>query len=119
MLKYEPGVAKARQDVRTAALAMRKAGFLRKDSDPEELARKAWLDLDGVTDEWIKNLKVDKVAGGGRPPKLSAAGFAALFHGDPCCQGGACLGCCGDSGASLLPMTEEWASVCPLHLDLP
>jgi NitT/TauT family transport system substrate-binding protein len=118
MLKYEPGVAKARQDVRTAALAMRKAGFLRKDSDPEELARKAWLDLDGVTDEWIKNLKVEKIARGGRPPKLSPAEFAALLHGDLCCQGAACLGCCGDSGASLLPMTEEWALVRALHLDL-
>lgn len=118
MLQYEPGIAKARQDVRTAALAMKKAGFLKKESDPEELAKKAWLDLDGVTDEWIKNLKVEKVAAGGRPPKLSPTALAALLHGDFCCQGGACLGCCGDSGPSLLPMTEEWALVRPLHLDL-
>jgi NitT/TauT family transport system substrate-binding protein len=118
LLKYEPGVAKAQQDVRTAALEMKKAGFLRKDVDPEELAKKAWLDLDGVTDEWIKSLKVEKVAGGGRPPKLGPVELAALFHNAPCCQGGVCLGCCGDSGESLLPMIEEWTSVRPHHLDL-
>jgi NitT/TauT family transport system substrate-binding protein len=118
MLKYRPGVAKARQDVQTAALEMKKAGFLNKDTDPQELAKKAWLDLDGVTDDWIRSLSVEKVAGGGRPPKLTPADFAALFERDLCCQGGACLGCCGDSGESRLPMTEEWALVRPLHLDM-
>jgi NitT/TauT family transport system substrate-binding protein len=92
LLKYEPGVAKAHQDVRTAVLEMKKIGLLKKDIDPEELAGKAWLDLDGVTDEWVKSLKVEKVAGGGRPPKLSPAEFAALFHGDLCC-----LCCCNEA----------------------
>jgi NitT/TauT family transport system substrate-binding protein len=118
LLKYEPGVAKARQDVHTAALELKKAGFLRKDVDAEELAKKAWLDLDGVTDEWIKSLKVEKIAGGGRPPKLEPEELAALFGGAPCCQGGVCLGCCGDPGADLLPMIDEWTSVRPHHLDL-
>jgi len=117
MLKYEPGVAKARRDIKTAALEMRKAGFLKKDTDPEELVKKAWLDLDGVTDDWIKSLTVEKVAGGGRPPKLSPAHFVALFNRGLCCQGGACLGCCGDLGEGLLPMTGEWALVRPLRLD--
>jgi NitT/TauT family transport system substrate-binding protein len=116
MLKYEPGVAKARQDVRTAAVAMQKAGILRKDVDPDELAKKAWLDLDGVTDEWIRSLTVEKVAGGGRPPKLSPGELAALFHAAPCCKGGVCLGCCGDSGASPPSIIEEWALVRPLHI---
>jgi hypothetical protein len=78
---------------------------------------KAWLDLDGVTDDWVKNLKVEEVAGGGRPAKLDPADFAALFHRAPCCQGGACLGCCGDLGESLLPMTGDWALVRPRRLD--
>jgi NitT/TauT family transport system substrate-binding protein len=118
MLRYEPGVAKARRDVRTAALEMKNAGFLRKNTDPEELARNAWLDLDGVSEDWLKSLKVERVAGGGRPPKLSPADFAALFNRDLCCRGGACLGCCGDSGEALLPMTGEWALVSPIRLDL-
>jgi NitT/TauT family transport system substrate-binding protein len=119
MLKYRPGVAKARQDVQTAAQEMKKAGFLNKDTDPQELAKKAWLDLDGVTDDWIQSVSVEKVAGGGRPPKLSPADFAALFNRDHCCQGGACLGCCGDSGESRLTLTDEWARVRPVHLELP
>jgi NitT/TauT family transport system substrate-binding protein len=97
---------------------MKSAGFLKKDTDPVELAKRAWLDLDGVTDDWVKSLHVEKVAGGGLPAKLSPADFAALFNGETCCQQGACLCCCGDSGGDLLPMTGEWASVRPLRLDL-
>jgi NitT/TauT family transport system substrate-binding protein len=118
MLRFEPGVDKARRDVRMGALEMKKAGFLKKDTDAEELAKKAWLDLDGVTDDWVKGLQVEKVAGGGRPAQLSPVDFAALFKGEPCCQNGACMGCCGDSSEMLLPMTGEWASVRPLRLDL-
>jgi len=65
-LKYEPGVAKCKRNVREISLEMKKSGFLKSGTDPEELAKNAWLDLDGVTDEWIKGLKVEKVAGGGR-----------------------------------------------------
>jgi NitT/TauT family transport system substrate-binding protein len=117
MLKFEPGIAKARQDVRTAALAMKKGGFLKRETDPEELARNAWLDLDGVTDTWIKDLKVEKVAGGGRPPRLSPTDFVSLLPADSCCSAGACLGCCGDSESHALPLGEEWALVRPSHLD--
>src|SRR5262249_35890074 len=117
MLRYEPGVDKARRDVRVGALEMKKAGFLKTDTDALELANKAWLDLDGVTDDWVRGLQVEKVVGGGRPAKLSPAGLAALFNDKLCCQQGACLGCCGDSGEVLLPMTEEWAQVRPVRLD--
>jgi NitT/TauT family transport system substrate-binding protein len=117
MLKFEPGVAKARRNLGTAALEMKQAGFLKKDTNPEELAKQSWLDLDGVTDDWVKSFEVEKVAGGGRPPKLSPIDFAALFSQDTCCQGVACLGCCGDTGEGLLPMTGAWALVRPLHLD--
>jgi NitT/TauT family transport system substrate-binding protein len=113
MLKFEPGVAKARRDVRTAALAMKKAGFLKDGTDPEELAKIAWQDLDGVTDDWLKGAQVEKVAGGGRPPQLSPAGLAALFTRELCCQGGACLGCCGGAGEAQLPLGDSWALVRP------
>ena len=118
LLRFEPGVDRARRDVRAGALAMRKGGFLKKETDPAELANQAWLDLDGVTDAWVKSLKIDQVAGGGRPPKLSPAEFTALFNGELCCGQCACLGCCGDSSEVLLPMTGEWALVRPLRLDL-
>jgi NitT/TauT family transport system substrate-binding protein len=117
VLKFEPGVDKAKRDVRVGALEMKKAGFLKKETDPLELAKKAWLDLDGVTEDWIKGLQVEKVAGGGRPARLSPVEVAALFKGESCCEHGAC-GCCGDSGEMLIPMTGEWAAVRPLRLDL-
>jgi len=118
MLKFEPGVAKAKRDIRTAALEMKKAGFLKKDTDPEEVAKNAWLDLEGVSDDWLKSVKVKEVAGGGRPPKLTPADFANLFNRDLCCRSGHCMGCCGEAGESLIPLTDEWAQVRPTRLDL-
>ena len=51
--------------------------------------KRAWLDLDGVTDEWVEKLKVEKVSDGGRPRLLNPVGFAALFDNlkpcDWCC----------------------------------
>jgi NitT/TauT family transport system substrate-binding protein len=82
-LNYEPGVTRALRDILTAAEAMHKGGLLKPSTDPKELVQRAWLDLDGVSDEWLKGVKVEKVAGGGRPRDLGVAGFAALFDGNP------------------------------------
>jgi NitT/TauT family transport system substrate-binding protein len=118
LLKFEPGVARAKRDIRTAALVMKKSGFLKKNTDPEELASSAWLDLEGVSDDWLKGVKVQRVEGGGRPPRLNPSEFAALFNRELGCRGEARLGCCADAGEALLPMTEEWALVRPIRLDL-
>jgi NitT/TauT family transport system substrate-binding protein len=85
-LNYLPGVAKARRDLLAAAQDMKKFGYLNEDTDPEELIKQAWLELPGVSDEWIKTLKVEKVAGGGRPPPLTPAGFAAFFNDPRTCR---------------------------------
>jgi NitT/TauT family transport system substrate-binding protein len=69
---------------------MKRAGLLKPLTDPDELTRKAWLDLDGVTDEWIKGLKVQTVQGGGRPPLMAPGMFAALCEGRQLNYG-----CCG------------------------
>ena len=53
---------------------MKKAGLLKPTTDPEALAKRAWLDLDGVTDEWVNGLKVEKTAAA-RPALLSPVGF--------------------------------------------
>ena len=117
-LKYEPGVSKARDNIRAIAIELKKSGFLRPSTDPEALAKKAWMDLPGVTDEWVNGLKVDKVAGGGPIPKLSGAAFAKIFERGPMCDdGGGCLGCCDELGRGLVPLTGEWAQVRPLNLD--
>ena len=49
---------------------MKTAGLLKPTTDPLELARRSWIDLDGVTDDWLKGLKIEKVANGGRPKLL-------------------------------------------------
>jgi NitT/TauT family transport system substrate-binding protein len=85
-LKYLPGVTACRESIDRAAAEMKKAGLLKRSTDPAALARKAWLDLDGVTDEWVRGIKVEMVAGGGRPPLLEPAAFAALFAGRRACR---------------------------------
>ena len=92
-LNYTPGVAKCRKSVDEAAEDMKRAGLLKPTTDPKELAKKAWLDLDGVTDEWVNGLKVEKAAAG-RPALLSPADFAALFTGRKSCCGACC--CIGE-----------------------
>src|SRR5947209_10626168 len=90
-LRYVPGVARCRESLDRAAREMKAAGLLNATTDPEALARRAWLDLDGVTDEWVNGLKVEKVAGGGRIPPLDPAVVAALCGegdwGGICCVG--------------------------------
>ncbi len=88
-LKYTPGVAKCKWSIDQAAEEMKKAGLIKPSTDPAALAKRAWLDLAGVTDEWVVAVKVDKVEGGGRPVRLPPDAFAALFdrrkENCPCC----------------------------------
>jgi NitT/TauT family transport system substrate-binding protein len=86
VLNYHPGVTKAKKDLLAAAVDMKAFGYLKRDTDPERLVEKAWRDLPGVTDEWVSGLKVDKIAGGGRPPRMSLAAFAALFDDPRMCR---------------------------------
>jgi NitT/TauT family transport system substrate-binding protein len=113
-LNYLPGVTKCRQNLDQVALEMQKAGFLRPGTDPAALAAKAWMDLDGVTDEWIKGLKVEKIAGGGVPPPMTLAALnAILAHKPVCCEPGQ-GGCC-NSEESLFPLPIDWAHVRPIR----
>jgi len=63
-LNYMPSVSRAETSVRTAAEEMQKAGMLAPTTNPEELAKRAFMHLEGVTDEWIEKTEVQKVAGG-------------------------------------------------------
>jgi NitT/TauT family transport system substrate-binding protein len=87
-LNYMPGVSRCRKSIDQAAAEMKKAGLLKATTDPVELAKKAWIDLDGVNDDWVNSLKVEKVANGGRPRLLNPVEFTALFESKndcPCC----------------------------------
>jgi NitT/TauT family transport system substrate-binding protein len=108
-IKYMPAVAKARQDILTVAKEMQAAGFLNPGISAEDLTRQAWLDLPGVTDDWIKSVEVEKIAGGGDPPKLPLEELAALIGGNKsCCS----YGCCGDL-KYVMRLTGEWALIKP------
>jgi NitT/TauT family transport system substrate-binding protein len=87
-LKYMPGVAQGKRSVEQAAADMKKAKLLGASTDPAALAKRAWMDLDGVNDEWIVAERVERIEGA-RPPRLPADAFAALFDD----RKGGCL-CC-------------------------
>jgi NitT/TauT family transport system substrate-binding protein len=92
-LNYIPGIAGCRKSIDQAAQEMKKAGLLKETTDPVALAKKAWIDLDGVTDEWIAGLKVEKIANG-RPQILDPTAFVALFDLNKDCT--CCSRCCLD-----------------------
>jgi len=77
-LNYIPSVSLAEASVKSAAVAMKKAGMLSPTTDADELARRAFVHLDGVTDQWIDSLQVEKVAGGQLPPDENARLLAEL-----------------------------------------
>ncbi len=86
-LNYLPSVTRAKKTVEDVAKEVHMSGLLK--SDPAELAAKAWIDLPGVTDEWIKGLEIEKVAGGGPVQRLSPQMLAVMFAGKE-----ACCSCC-------------------------
>ena len=67
-LRYVPSVSGAEAAVKSASAEMKRAGMLSASTDVEELAKKAFLHLDGVSDQWLETLQVEKVAGGQIPP---------------------------------------------------
>jgi NitT/TauT family transport system substrate-binding protein len=66
-LRYVPSVSGAEAAVNSAAAEMKIAGMLSPTTDVPSLAKLAFVHLDGVTDEWLQNLQVEKVAGGRVP----------------------------------------------------
>jgi NitT/TauT family transport system substrate-binding protein len=87
-LKYIPSVKKAEETLYTAAKEMRQAKMLSPDTDTDALAKKAFQHLDGVTDEWIKTVQVEKVPGGQVDPNMDLKLYAKLILSggqDACC----------------------------------
>ena len=86
-LKYIPSVGLAEQTLHTAAKEMREAKMLSPETDTEALAKRAFQHLEGVTDEWIKTVKVDKVPGGQVDPDEDLRLYAEMIlkQGDGCC----------------------------------
>jgi NitT/TauT family transport system substrate-binding protein len=76
-----------------AAHEMKEAGLLNAGTDPVELAHRAWIDLEGVTDDWIKGLTVERIAGGGLAPAMDDARIVELFGREKDMHSLFCLGC--------------------------
>src|SRR6266542_3061535 len=71
-LRYVPSVSGAEAAVKSAALEMKQAGMLSPTTDVDELAKRAFAHLEGVSDDWLKSLQVETVAGGQLPPDQDA-----------------------------------------------
>src|SRR5258706_4743575 len=75
-LRYVPSVSGAEIAGKLASAEMHKAGMLSPTTDVEELAKRAFAHLDGVSDEWLQSLQVEKVAGGQVPRSWVARQYA-------------------------------------------
>ncbi|HEX5011403.1 MAG TPA: ABC transporter substrate-binding protein [Planctomycetota bacterium] len=67
-LNYMPSIDGCHKAMGTAATAMQKAGMLDAGTNIDELVGKGWLPMPGITDQWLGELKVEKVAMGQIPP---------------------------------------------------
>src|SRR3954470_20885244 len=88
-LRYVPSVSGAEFAVNSAAAEMKIAGMLSPTTDVADLSKRAFAHLDGVSDEWLENLQVEKVAGGQIPPDQDIRLFAELILSDTeesCCK---------------------------------
>jgi len=88
-LRYVPSVSGAEIAVNSAATEMKIAGMLSPTTDVSDLAKRAFAHLDGVTDDWLQNLEVEKVAGGQVPPDQDIRLYAELILHDTegsCCK---------------------------------
>jgi NitT/TauT family transport system substrate-binding protein len=90
-LRYIPSVSGAEEAVKSAAAEMKKAGMLSPTTDVSDLAKRAFVHLDGVTDQWIESLQVEKLADGRVPPdqdvRLAAelAASGGIYCVSSCC----------------------------------
>src|SRR5206468_1665206 len=80
-LRYMPSVSGAEDAVKSAAAEMKKAGMLLKSTDVDDLAKRAFVHLDGVSDGWIQDLQVERIAGG-VPSNRDIRRFAQIILGD-------------------------------------
>jgi len=88
-LRYVPSVSGAQTAVRLAAAEMKRAGMMKPSTDVERLADKAFVTLEGVSDEWLQSVPVEKVADGQVTRKWLLAQYAKFDPEDVFCA--ACL----------------------------
>lgn len=88
-LRYVPSVSGAEEAVKSAAAEMKVAGMLAPSTDVAALAQKAFVRLDGVSDQWLEGLQIEKVAGGQVAPDQDIRLYAEMILSDTqesCCK---------------------------------
>src|SRR5882724_6519343 len=88
-LRYVPSVHLAEESVYTIGREMQAAKMLSPETDTEALTKRAFMHLPGITDQWIKNLEVEKIAGAQVSPGDDIRLIASLIrkdNGGSCCQ---------------------------------
>jgi NitT/TauT family transport system substrate-binding protein len=85
-LRYVPSVIGAQKAIVSAAEEMKIAGMLNPGTDIGKLSAQAFLPLEGVTDEWLKTLQVETVAGAQVTPKWMKRQYARYDPSDPFCN---------------------------------
>ena len=99
-LNYIPSVIGGQKAIESAATEMKIAGMLSPTTDVADLVKKAWQPLDGVTDKWIEDLKVEKVAGGQIPEDQDKRLYAELkAQKNPLII----ATCCSKAGKAVMP----------------
>lgn len=88
-LRYVPSVSGAETAVRLASAEMKRAGMLSASTDVDDLAKRAFVHLDGVSDQWLDSLKVEKLAGNQVPQSWVIREYAKNNPADVFCA--ACL----------------------------
>jgi NitT/TauT family transport system substrate-binding protein len=86
-LRYIPSVSGAETAVRLASEEMKRAGMLSPSTDVDALAKKSFVHLEGVTDEWLNSVVVEKVADGQAPAKFNYRKLAKINPDDVFCTG--------------------------------
>jgi hypothetical protein len=79
-----PSVSGAEKAVRLASAEMKISNMLSPSTDIDALAKKAFVHLDGVSDEWLNSLKVEQVAGGKVPQRWYVREYAMNNFEDFC-----------------------------------
>lgn len=87
-LRYVPSVSGADAAVKSAAAEMKIAGMLSPSTDVDDLAHRAFAHLDGVTDDWLNTVQVERLADGQVPPDQDIRLFAEMIRRNDasCCK---------------------------------
>jgi NitT/TauT family transport system substrate-binding protein len=85
-LRYIPSVIGAQKGVLSAAEEMKVAGMLNPSTDAAKMAREAFLRLEGVSDEWIEALPVERIAEAQVTKKWLRLQYAKCNPSDPFCS---------------------------------